>query len=542
MSITLQTLPVLGCSTSTGCATDSTVASASSTPRTELSRKLHVLLINPPRFSELIGKNPAIVEKHRGFNPPLGILCLAGYLEKHSPHTVEVIDAQPKGYTYEQLEDVLNRREAADVVGITAMTFTLIDVFKTVRLVRKVMPKARIVLGGPHVHLYPQETIRHPEVDFLLQGEGEVAFLDLLNNLDMPSAWSRLKGIVFLDQHGNMVNNGIAPSSENLDDLGMPARHLLDVGDYTSLLGRDNVITTMFTSRGCPYRCTFCDRPYSPVLSGFRCRSAAHVADEMELCLSMGIREAFIYDDTFTVRRDRVFELCDEIERRGIRFRWDVRAHVNTMTPELLRRMKDAGCDRIHYGVECGNDRMLKVIKKNATVAKVKEVVAATKKVDMEVLCYFILGQQTETAADISDSMDLARELNPNYVHFTIFCPYPGTEIYSQGLQSGVIKEDVWRNFSENPRDGFELPVWEENFTRQELREMLVKAYRAFYLRPRYIARNLLRVRRFGELQRKVRAGLSVITMTADQKLYAPGKIASKAREIVPSAAYDVHC
>ncbi len=505
-------------------------------------RRWRVLLINPPRFGELIGKNPAIVEKHRGFNPPLGILSLAGYLENHSSFELELLDAQPKGYTYPQLEEVLQARKAADVVGITAMTFTLIDVFKTVRLVRKVMPQAKIVLGGPHVHLYPDETIRHPEVDFLLQGEGEIAFLQLLNNLDHPDAWPQIKGLVYKNADGAIVNNGIAPATENLDKLGMPARHLLNVTDYTSLLGRDNVITTMFTSRGCPYRCTFCDRPYSPVLSGFRWRSAAHVADEMEICLSLGIREAFIYDDTFTVRRDRVMELCDEIERRKIKFRWDVRAHVNTMTPELIRRMKHAGCDRVHYGVECGNDRMIKVIKKNTTVAKIREVVAQTKAAGMEVLCYFIIGQQTETASDIADSITLARELDPNYVHFTIFCPYPGTEIYFEGLKSGVIREDVWRKFSENPRDGFELPVWEENFTRHELREMLVKCYKSFYLRPRYIARNLLRIRRFGELKRKLRAGWSVVGMTADQKLFDASDMAARARTIVPSAAYELSC
>lgn len=500
----------------------------------------HVLLLNPPRFSELIGKNPAIVEKHRGFNPPLGILSLAGYLENRSSHKVSVLDAQPRGYTYGQLESELQSR-VADVVGITAMTFTLIDVFKTVRLVRRVMPDARVVVGGPHVHLYPEETIRHREIDFLIQGEGEVAFLQLVNQIDQPQAWKSIKGLVYKDESGNIVNNGIAPATENLDELGMPARHLTQVADYTSLLGRDNIITTMFTSRGCPYRCTFCDRPYSPVLSGFRCRSAKHVADEMEICLALGIKEAFIYDDTFTVRRDRVFELCDEIKRRKIRFRWDVRAHVNTMTPELLRAMKDAGCDRIHYGVECGNDRMLKVIKKNATVAKVREVVAWTKAVNMEVLCYFIVGQQTETASDIADTMALARELDPNYAHFTVFCPYPGTEIYFKGLESGILKEDVWRKFSENPSDGFELPVWEENFARQELREILVQCYKSFYLRPRYIARNLLRVRRFGELRRKMRAGISVITMTANQKLYTPESMAARARSLVPSASYELH-
>ena len=508
--------------------------------KTRTDRRLRVLLLNPPRFGELIGKNPAIVEKHRGFNPPLGILSLAGYLEDHGSFHLDLLDAQPRRYTYPELEALLRERPA-DVVGITAMTFTLIDVFKTVRVVRRVMPQAKIVLGGPHVHLYPNETIRHPEVDFLVQGEGEIAFLQLLNNLDNPAAWPAIQGLVYCDQRGNVVNNGIAAATENLDLLGMPARHLLNVRDYTSLLGRDNVITTMFTSRGCPYRCTFCDRPYSPVLSGFRWRSARHVADEMEICLSLGIKEAFIYDDTFTVRRDRVFELCDEIERRRIKFRWDVRAHVNTMTPELLRRMKQAGCDRIHYGVECGNDRMLKVIQKNMTVAKVREVVAATKTVGMEVLTYFIIGQQTETACDIHDTLQLARELNPNYVHFTIFCPYPGTEIYTQGLESGIIREDVWRKFSENPHDRFELPVWEENFTRQELREMLVKAYQSFYLRPTYIARNLLRIRRFGELKRKVKAGLSVMGMTADQKLYDPADMSRRARRLIPAASYELH-
>ncbi len=492
-------------------------------------RRLRVLLINPPRFAELIGKNPAIVERHRGFNPPLGILSLAGYLERHASFLPEALDTQPPGYTYNELETILRGRQA-DVVGITAMTFTLVDVLKTARLVRRVMPEAKVVLGGPHVHLYPEETIRCPEVDFLILGEGEAAFLELLNNLDNSSAWPAIKGLVYRDDKGRVVNNGIAPVAENLDALGMPARHLLDVRNYTSLLGRDNVITTMFTSRGCPYRCTFCDRPHSPVLSGFRWRSASHIADEMELCLSLGIKEAFIYDDTFTVRRDRVFELCDEIERRKIGFRWDVRAHVNTVTAELLARMRQAGCARIHYGVECGNDRMLKIIRKNTTVARVGRTVAATRRARMEVLCYFIIGQQTETASDISDTLDLARRLNPNYAHFTVFCPYPGTEIYAKGLESGVIKEDVWQKFAEDPHEDFELPAWEENFTRAELGEMLVRCYQSFYLRPGYIARNLLRVRRFGELKRKVRAGVSVITATANQRLYDAGEAARRTK------------
>lgn len=500
---------------------------------------MKILLINPPRFHELIGKNPAIVEKHRGFNPPLGVLSLAGYLEAHTRHDVEVMDAQPPGWSYEELERRIAERDF-DVCGITAMTFTLIDVIKTCRVVRKVNPRAKIVLGGPHVHLFPNETIGLAEVDYLIQGEGEITFAEFLDKLDSPEL-HKVPGLVYVDDNGKVVNNGISPSTTELDKLGIPARHKLDVGMYTSLLGRDDVITTMFTSRGCPYRCTFCDRPFSPVISGFRWRTAQHVVEEIEKCIELGISEAFIYDDTFTVRKDRVHELCDEIIKRKIRFRWDVRAHVNTVNVDLLKHMAEAGCDRIHYGVEAGNDRMLRTIKKNTTVARIKDAVKATREAGMEVLTYFIIGQQTETASDIQDSVALARELRPNYAHFTVFCPYPGTEIYMKGLESGIIKEDVWLKFAQNPEPGFELPVWEENFTRAELREMLVKCYQGFYLRPGYVARNLMRIRSMGEFRRKMRAGLSVLTMTPNQKVYDNAELEAKVRQIVPNAPTSVH-
>jgi radical SAM superfamily enzyme YgiQ (UPF0313 family) len=490
-----------------------------------------VLLLNAPRFHELIGKNPAIVEKHRGFNPPLGLLYLAGYLETHSSHRVSVLDAQPKGLSYADLAATLAEHRF-DVCGLTAMTFTLIDVIKTCQVIRSVNPRAKIVLGGPHVHLFPNETIALDEVDFLIQGEGEIAFLDLLNKMDRPALWSTVPGLVYRDEIGGVRNNGIAPSTDTLDDLGMPARHALNTEDYRSLLGRRNVVTTMFTSRGCPFRCTFCDRPNSPIISGFRWRSAGHIADEIEQCIELGIEEAFFYDDTFTVRKDRVHQLCDEIIARKLKFTWDVRAHVNTVDQDLLKHMREAGCDRIHFGVEVGNDRMMRVIRKNTTVERVKTAFAAAKKARMETLGYFMIGQQTETAADIEDTLRLARTLNPTYAHFTIFCPYPGTEIYAQALERGVLKTDVWRDFVRNPRPDFELPVWEEHFTRDELRRMLVRMYKAFYMRPGYVLRSLTRVRSSAEFGRKARAGLSVFTMTPNQKLYA------ETIQPVPGAAY----
>ena len=501
-------------------------------------KPLKVLLINPPRFNELIGKNPAIVEKHRGFNPPLGVLQLAGYLEAHSKHRCEVIDAQPAGWDYAQLRREIARQDF-DVVGITAMTFTLIDVILTCKAIREVNPRAKIVLGGPHTHLFPEQTVTKPEVDFLIQGEGEIAFVDFLNKLHRKDLWSTVPGIAYVEDNGKVFNKGIAPSTTDLDELGMPARTKLDVSMYGSLLGKADVITTMFTSRGCPFRCTFCDRPFSPVISGFRWRSAKHVADEIEECIELGIGEAFIYDDTFTIRKDRVYDLCDEIAKRKLKFQWDVRAHVNTVDKDLLGAMANAGCERIHYGVECGSPRMMKVIRKNHSVEKVKNALKWTNEVGMETLAYFIIGQQTETAEDIQMSVDLAKSLNPNYVHFTIFCPYPGTQIYGEGLESGVIKEDVWGSFAADPKPGFELPVWEENFTRAELREMLVKCYKGFYLRPGYLLKSAVRIRSFGEFKRKFKAGLSVIGMSPNDKVFNK-KMQAQVDAVVPRGQYDV--
>lgn len=480
----------------------------------------NVLLINPPRFNELIGKNPAIVEKHRGFNPPLGILQLAGYLEGHTKHRVEVLDAQPEGWDYEELAKVIDRYPF-DVVGITAMTFTLLDVVLTCKVIREVRPTARIVLGGPHVHLYPSETISRDDVDFLIQGEGEIAFADFLNRLDHPQLYRWVPGLVYIDGSGKIRNNGVAPSTQNLDSLGMPARHKLNVRNYTSLLGRADVVTTMFTSRGCPFRCTFCDRPFSPVISGFRWRTAKHVADEMEQCVNLGIAEGFIYDDTFTVRKDRVYELCDEIKRRKLNFAWDVRAHVNTVTKDLLKAMSDAGCQRIHFGVEVGNERMMKVIRKNHSVERVKNAFRWTHVAGMESLAYFIIGQQTETASDIQDSLKLAKRIDPGYVHFTIFCPYPGTQIYAEGLERRIIKQDVWKLFATEPKPGFQLPVWEENFTRQQLREKLVQCYKSFYLRPGYLISRIRRIRSMGEFKRKFWAGISLLRMSPHDTVFS---------------------
>jgi anaerobic magnesium-protoporphyrin IX monomethyl ester cyclase len=473
---------------------------------------MKVLLINPPRWNELVGKNPSIIEEHRGFNPPLGLLYIASTLKKRAPEVqVDVLDAQPRRWTYEQLEDYLKETEY-DVVGISVMTFTLIDGYRTARLVKKLHPHAKVVLGGTHVHLFPEETIGLDGIDFAFMGEAEFTFSDFIDKISCPDGYREVKGIIFRNSEGRVVKS-VPALLDDLNEVPFPDRTLLDIRLYNSLLGRRALNTTIISSRGCPFGCAFCDRPLSPVTSHFRWRSAKNVVDELSECAQLGIKDFLFYDDTFTVNKDRVLEICHEILSRGLRIRWDIRTRVDRIDREMLTALKKAGCAAIHYGVEAGNDRVLNVIKKGFTIAKVKAAFEATRTAGIETLAYFMIGLPTEKERDIQDSFALAKELKPDYAHFTIFSPYPGTELYSRGLERGIFDRDVWRDFARNPTPDFRIPVWEEHFSRDQLFEMIVKFYKSFYMRPRYILSRVKKLQSWDEFAKKARAGLSVIRM-----------------------------
>lgn len=470
---------------------------------------MKVLLINPPKENELIGNNPPIIEEERGCNPPLGLLYIAGYLEKFSNYPLTVIDSQVERLDYVSLTERI-KAIRPDVVGLTTMTFTLIDVLKTISLVKGIDKSIRIVLGGPHVHLFPEETIMLKNVDYIVLGEGERTFKYLLDTMDDKSALKNIPGLVFKD-NGKIINTGIPPAIQDPDEIPFPARHLVPYKKYTSLLSKDDIVTTIFTSRGCPFKCSFCDRPH--LGKKFRARSAANVVDELEECTKMGIYEFLFYDDTFTVNKKRVLDICNEIVRRGLNIRWDIRTRVDTVDEEILKHLKKAGCQGIHYGIEAGTEKILKILNKGISLEQATQVFDSTRKYKIPILAYFMIGNPSETRDDIYATFKVMKILNPDYVHITIFTPFPGTKIYFDGLRTGVIKEDYWKRFSENPAPDFVPPHWPEIFTRDELNNLLTEGYRSFYLRPFYIIKRLLKVKSIGELKRKAGAGLKVLRM-----------------------------
>ena len=297
----------------------------------------------------------------------------------------------------------------------------------------------------------------------------------------------------------------------NLDELPFPARHLVPYEKYTSLLSKGDAVTTVFTSRGCPFQCSFCDRPHLGKI--FRARSSGNVVDELEACTKLGIHEFLIYDDTFTVNKARVIDICNEIIRRELNISWDIRARVDTVNEEVIAHLSKAGCQGIHYGVEAGTDKILGILNKGITIKQVRETFNLTRKYKIPILAYFMIGSPKETLQDIYRTFKVMKELNPDYVHVTVLTPFPGTKIYFDGLENEVIEKDYWKAFAENPTSDFIAPHWAEIFTRDELHELLVKGYKSFYFRPLYILKRMRALRSLGEFKKKAAAAAKVLVM-----------------------------
>jgi len=424
---------------------------------------LKILFVNPGQELLVHGGNPAaiLIGKERGRNPPLGILYVASFVQKGGKHCVRVLDLSLGEMDPQMFQSYL-RDNRFDVLGVTITTFTLLDALDVVRAFKEANPAGKVVAGGPHVAIYPAETVGLGCIDVAVKREGEPVINEILDRLEEPERLRDVKGICFrLGEE--IIDTGEGPSVENLDALPFPDRTLLPYEKYYSLLGKDTYSTTLITSRGCPFKCAFCDRP--ALDNRFRSHSSDYVIEEIAACMKLGIREFLFYDDTFTVNRKRVMKLCEQISKRRLDIRYDIRTRVDRIDKEMLLALKSTGCYGVHYGIESGTERILKRLNKGVEIEQIREVFRLTKEIGMKTLAYIILGNPGETKAEIDETLQLIREVDPDYLHLGVLMPLPATAIYQQAMDEGFIKEDIWRQFAAEPTCDFIPPVWTENFS-----------------------------------------------------------------------------
>jgi len=471
--------------------------------RTNPDHPLKVVLVQPPLRNVVPAATPDYVDENRGHTPPLGLLYLHASIRR-AGHQAIFLDADLKGWDH-----LTAAREALshdpDIIGIQAMTFTLPDASRLARCIKKIS-SVPVVMGGPHATVYPRETAALEWVDFAFAGEGEIHFVDFLNHFHHPRRWPGIEGLAYFCNR-RFTYTPQRHYLRDIDRIPIPARENSDYQRYSSVLAKRNPITTMITSRGCPFNCIFCNR----MGRQYRYHSAEYVLAEMKEIHRLGIREIFIHDDTFTLKKSRIQSICRGLIKSDLDLIWECRTRVDLVDEALLTLMKAAGCHRISFGVESGSGRVLKAMRKDIRISQVRQVFRWCRKLGIITLADFMFGNLDEETEDIRKTRQLARQLNPDYIQFSILSPYPDTPIYHLARERGLIPNDIWQEFARNPLMKFESPVWTQHFSREELVAMTRKAYRSFYLRPRFILRQLFRIRSLEQLRTNIRGALGML-------------------------------
>ena len=487
---------------------------------------MRVLIINPPDKHTII-ENPAEDGKQfleaddYGEFPPLGALYVYSWLDaKTSGHQLFFKDCVGERSSYQQLKTYLEEVRP-DVVGITSFTICLVDVIKTARMVREINPDVHICLGGHHPTAYPELATKLPDFDSVVVGEGESAFTELVTALDKGEDFTHIRGVYteesikrFQDAEPIRDRRFLAKITvppayiEDIDSIPMLNRDPISHIVYNNILGHTKELATLLRTRGCPFKCTFCDVPFKE----YRARSTKLVVDEIEACLAMGYKEIRFYDDLFNMRAQDIINFCDEIDSRGLKFPWDFRGRVSGLSRESLQRAKNSGLRMISFGVETGSDMGLKRLKKGIKSSQVQQAFQWCREFGIISVADFIIGFPFEENPDqVRQNLKFLFDLDPDYAQINVLKLYPHTALYDEAIEKGVVKPGRWEEYALNPRQDFVIDHWEEHMSLETQVKLQQWAYRRFYFRPKYIWRSLLQTRSLYELLSKAGGALKLV-------------------------------
>src|SRR3989344_9403381 len=400
---------------------------------------MKILLINPSLLQASTGQYEEELEKERGVYPPLGLAYIAAVLER-ADHSVKIIDCDVEE-NYEEKILSLTQEWQPQLVGFYAMTWSFKLAKNLADKIKAIDPKIITVLGGPNATSMPILSLKLGNFDFAVISEGELTIIELTdklegkNNLDLD----QIQGLAF-KKDSEIIITPPRPLIENLDSLPFPARHLLPMEKYFDVFSREKHFATIIATRGCPFNCVFCDRK-NRMGRTWRMRSPENIEQEIkEVIDQYGIREFMFFDDNFIIDKEWAYEVCERLKKLNII--WECRERVDMVDEPILRAMKSAGCYRIRFGFESGDNRILNVLKKGITVEQSLKCAQICKNIGMEIYGYFMIGAPEETPQTIERTINLALKIEPSFAIFSKTILIPGSELFEYGVSNGQIDKD----------------------------------------------------------------------------------------------------
>ncbi len=447
-----------------------------------LNKQKKILLVNPS-YSFLYKQGKTRVWL---YTPSITLAVIAAPLLKDG-HSVEILDLNKTDSELTVLRKKLTHFQP-DYVGISFTTPLIEKAIIIASEIKKFNKDIIVIAGGVHPTSFPEELLKESDFDMVVTGEGDFVLSELLSNKETTSI-----GNLVYKKNGIIQSNPRNKLIKELDILPYPAWQLYNLSDYkvTKVMARNNPAGWIETSRGCVYNCSFCNKNIAG--KTFRVKSPKRVTDEIEFMLSLGFKEIHIVDDGFTTDMKRAEMICDEIIKRGLRFPWATVTGIRAdrVNLGLLKKMKQAGCYRVYYGIESGNQQILDGFGKGETLEDVRRAVRESRQAGLEVYGFFMLALPGETKETMRDTLNFAKELNLDMAKATITLPLPATPFYEELEEKGLIKTKDWSKYNTYvpAREVYTHPTvdWDT------VDKYFNRFYREFYFRPEFITKRVFK-------------------------------------------------
>lgn len=453
-----------------------------------MNDKLDLLLVNPGNRTKIYGD----LHEYAGIAPPIGIGLLAAFVRKQG-NTVKIMDAEARNWNPEYtVKEIIKQHPL--LVGISAYTTKMTSAGKILTLLKKEAPHIKTIIGGSHSSALPEQTLLEEDTDFVCKGEGFYPLVELLAVLksgNYANGYS-INGLWYL-RDNKVISNSPSQLFENLDKLPFVAWDLLPMEKYRAHhwhcwndIERRKPYAVIYTSLGCPFKCSFCSVNVVYGKSGFRHRSPENVLEELDLLINKyNIKNIEIVDDTFTVKKDRVRKICDLIIERGYNLNLWCYARVDTVDKPLLHKLKQAGFNWIAYGIEAGNKSVLNNVLRKTNFNQIKRAIDMTREADIHMVGNYIFGLPEDDTETMNSTLDLATRINAEWANFYSAMAYPGTELYKNAINKNIPLPQKWEEYGQYTEGA--LPVSTKYLQGSEVLQFRDKAFKTYYSNTEYI-------------------------------------------------------